>query len=266
MKRLALILTLCFLGTFLIGTNVYAQVPDNVQKAAQQGLKQFIPTLIQEKDHYNLSTTDNINNATLGEGIPYYRVSNSALDAFEAGKKKPTSKDLYVSSDGYIYPIEVGNKSIGIAFVQNINGSWQMVQVSAYPSFEQDLKSANDQVKNALGSQNSQVEEKFVCDPSYGLWGVSVSGSKNEFMVPLRTNNELGLKQNVIGKFDDNLAKLSTFHKNKKSNTKGLAGGGSGTDIGVQVQKQNLLYGGVILIFLISGGIFSWRKLVHNHK
>ena len=96
MKRLTLILTLCFLGTFLIGTNVYVQVPDNVQKAAQQGLQQFIPTLVQDKDHYDLSTTDDINNATFGEGISYYNVSNSALDAFEAGTKKPTNNDLFV--------------------------------------------------------------------------------------------------------------------------------------------------------------------------
>lgn len=130
MKRYIIAFLLCLLSLPLTFSVAYAQVPPNIQQAAQQSFGGFIPTLNQEREHYGLNSTDPVENATLGEGYPYYKVSVPALKAYETGKV-PALSELYIPSGGYIFPIHVGAKPVGIAYVENFKGNWQVVQISS---------------------------------------------------------------------------------------------------------------------------------------
>lgn len=155
-------LLICVSGAYAMPQS--QSIPPEVQQAAQQGLGVFSNTFSNEKEHYGLNSNDKIDNLVVGQGYPYYKISEDAIKTYESTNTVPTIDQLIVPSNGYIFPIKVGNKPIAIGFVEYFEGKWQMVQVSSYSSFENDLANAD---LNS-GSQ----EKKLVFDQALGLVGL----------------------------------------------------------------------------------------------
>jgi len=264
MRRL---LTIFLSGLFFLMTVscVYASTPQNVQKAfdnvpqevqqaANDGIKNFYGDINNQKSGYGLSETDNAETATLGMGHAVYHPSINTVEDY-ANKKiaVPSSSQLLTKIDSYVFPINVGIKPAGVMFVEMFEGKWQAVTVTNYLDFQKDLKNAQDNLNNILGPQTSPSAVKLVYATSIHLIALSAEGTSNDFMIPLQDNSTLGfVKNQKISTKDlaDKLSKLYINNKNANNNSSNLRFGGYG---GLTTVMKNSSWGWISFIIIIFG-------------
>lgn len=251
----AIIISLCILS--LTCSNLYAaQVPVDVQQAAQQSLVEYIPAFNADKEHFSLTPTDQIEASSLGEGYPYYKVSVSALNDYESGKSINLSQ-LYINSGGYIFPIKIGNKEIAIADVEYYKGKWQIVQISSDTGFESDIALSKAKIKESLPQENLPTDIQLIYDQSFGIKALQVPSSKGEYIMPLDNSDSLTLKKGELKPLKDNLDKLHDTYKERVSNDKNIGGTGNIT----QTKTTSWSWPVVILVLcFVSGGVILIRK------
>ena len=262
MRRYIIALLLCVFGLALSGTFVYAQAPLDVQQAAQKSLGGFVPTLNQEREHYGLTQTDPVETASLGEGYPYYRVSVPAVKAYESGNV-PTLSQLYIPSGGYIFPIKVGNKQAGIAYVENVNGKWQVVQISSNLTLESDLASAKAKIKQILAVENLPSDTTLIYDQSFQISALQVHSSNGEFIMPLVQNDSLDLKKGELKPLKDHADKLQSAYKARISNEPTFSGSAAND---AQTKTNSWDWPMIILALIIALGVIvlGWKKLSYK--
>jgi hypothetical protein len=244
------------------GSNVYAQAPSDVQQAAKQSLVQFTHSLNVNRENFGLTTTDDSAVAALEEGYPYYKISVAALKDHESGKKVDSSQ-LYTPSGGYIFPINIGKKAIGIAFVEYFEGKWQVVQISSDTNFENDVASAKAKIKKTLPQENLSSDMELIYDLSFGVSALQVRSSKGEYIMPLKDNNSLKLKQNELKPHKDNLDKLDALYKERTPNDQHYGGTAA-----ISTQTKPTSWGwpiAVLILCLAGGGLILIRRWL-THK
>lgn len=254
--RFAIGVALCLLTLLIPSGYASAAVPQNIQQVANEGIKNFIPIISAEKSHYGLDDADNPQNITLREGYAYYGVSATALKAYEKDKTKvPNVATLFAEHRGYIFPMYVGLKPVGVMFVQSMNHLWEATGVSSYLSFENDFQEAQNLV-------TATKSKRLIYDPSVRLIGVAAEGGNDEGFVPMTKGTFYGFVRNQrisIKETADILLKIN--EPNDKNIDKNVVGGISN----LTGPRSEVVYPWawiLIGLFLGSSVVFiGWRKI-----
>ncbi|WP_037286393.1 hypothetical protein [Saccharibacillus sacchari] len=155
-------------------------IPNEVKTQVEDDFKTYMISLDNDKEHFGLSEDDEVTNAVLGEGYPYYVVSKDFLNNLNS--------DMF-SFSGYIFPIEVGSKSAGIVFAEQQEGSWKVSTIKSDLTFAQEIKS-NSNLFNAKASKHSDF---LVYDESFRM--VAVTDGIDRF-IPIKNNSTLSMRRN----------------------------------------------------------------------
>lgn len=225
-------------------------IPPEVQQAAQQGLVGFSNTFSNEKEHYGQNSNDKVDNLIVGQGYPYYKISVDAIKTYESTNTVPTMDQLIVPSNGYIFPIKAGNKPAGIGFVEYFEGRWQMVQVSSYTSFEDDLAKADLN----LGSQ----EKKLVFDQFLGLVGLETKINNDEIIMGMQDSSVIGVGRNQKTLVSDLAKKMLSIYKNRNHLKAGISNGSNS----LAVDWTSLSVLSIAIIAIIGIGIVNRKRIV----
>lgn len=190
-------------------------------------------SLDKTKDKFGVSDDESFTNAHLGDGIPYLVVSDSS-EANENG----------FTFDGYIFPIQVNGKPVGIVFSKETNGKWSIVNIKNNMTFEQDLLNARKLLKDT-------DDAKLVYDPAFGLYALVIHHATGEkSILSMKDNEALKLKKNNLIPIADFQASLHELKKARGLESKGQviqAGGVSIVDSNSQESTRYLLIGGVVV-------------------
>lgn len=266
MRRFILSILTCGLFFLFLGNSVYAvdatdaAVPQDIQQIANDGLKNFFPVLKNERDHYGIDTMDDVNTAVLGKGHALYGVSQATLKDYYVNKNiTPNVTKLFSKSYGYVFPVKVGAKPVGIIYVEKINNKWQVAQLSSDLTFDEDFKNTQISINKNSSIQTDPFSERLIYDPSLGFVGIATEGSNDEIIMPMRDNKSLNLKHNQKVSIKDYSDKLLEYHIKNDSNFVGTGGSSN-----INLHQNNSLN----WIFLILIGIVvfvGWKKFAYKN-
>ncbi len=221
MKHKWLVLILSGLLLLLSINPVLAVTPDEksiideVTPTAQKFVKDRSPGLDLDKKHYGLSEAESFADGTISDGIPYYYISETITNSNQI------SKDIF-SLGGFMFPIIVNGKQAGVVDVRNIKGKWDVYGVFSNLTLEQELREAKSQVQDI--SSTMLLHDEFL-----GIRALLVTDGDKFDMIPLRSNDSLGLVKNEKVSFD---SKADTFRQSIKNAIEwanahpGMVGGG----------------------------------------
>ncbi|WP_018131142.1 hypothetical protein [Effusibacillus pohliae] len=208
----ARLVILMFIACMLLVQNQSALADnDPITQYANKGVKSMIEAdflnyqkpLDAAKDNFGVNADDSFANAQLGDGIPYFVVSNK----IEANGNSFTF-------GGYIFPIRVNGKPAGIVFATEENGKWSIFNIKNNTSFEQDLQDAKKLLKDTDSA-------KLLYDQRFGLYIFAVQHVTGESsIVPMRDHEFLKLKKHSFVPMADFEAKLDKLKKEKASESK----------------------------------------------
>jgi hypothetical protein len=184
------------------------------------------------KDQFGVSENDSFAKARLGEEIPYYTVA----------KDSSTATDNGFALSGYLFPIELHGKQVGLVVAREANGKWSVLNISNEATLVQDIQSA----KKLLPDPQ---DAKVVHDPSFTLYTL-VSGKS---IAPFQDQQDLKLKKNSVVPLAEFQANLEALKKAKlaagKSQLVQLGGAGSAdAESSKGTNKNYLLIGGGALV------------------
>lgn len=117
LKIFSLSIILCILAFAITSNACYAETPTDIKSIAEKELKSKLPALNVDKKHFGLDNSDDVNNAMLGEGYPYYIINNSIIKNVESNPQSASIDQLFLF-DGYVFPIRVGSKAAGLVYLR----------------------------------------------------------------------------------------------------------------------------------------------------
>lgn len=241
----------------------FNNVPQEVQQAANDGIKNFYDVINHEKTHYGLNDTDNAENVTLGIGHAVYVPSINVVKDYDSKiNLTPSSSKLFTKENLYVFPINIGKKPAGIMFVAMFEGKWQAVKIASYLDFQKDLKEAQDNLNSILGSQTSPSALKLVFDQSTHLIALATEGTNDDFIIPLQGNSNLEIEKNKKMTIKDLANELSKSYIN--SNNVNSANIKFGSSNGLTAVMENHVWewlSFIIVIFGVATFILYKRKL-----
>lgn len=263
-KMTVTLLIICFsIASFSLVAD--AKIPDDVEKAAVEGLSSIKGTLSNEKTHYGLSETDDVSNSTtLGNGFEYYRISINEAKNINEKKQEPSLSKLLVPSGKYIYTVKVNNKPCAIIFVEKQGGKWTVVGGASYPSFEEDINNVKKNYKSSnIEFDFNNDDEKIIYDDYLGIYGVAKKGKDGkDYILHIKENEYSEIAQNDVNDVMSATGKIMKLHKIRSSSNL-EAGGPSSTqennNLSIYTIIAVLLIISILLIF-----IFKRRLVKHN--
>jgi hypothetical protein len=170
--------------------------------------KNFIPVLLNEYEHYGLLPSDNIQAALLEDAIPYYEINANHLRDIKSNKDKLSLDKLFKFNGKYICPIKVGDKSAGVAFVEKVNGNWEVISIASYLSFKNDMSNN----LNLVSSEDKQ-KAKLVFDERFRISGIIKADTVNEgSIIPIFDNKDMSYNKNIpISISEKNIDKMINY-------------------------------------------------------
>lgn len=254
LKTFCLSIILFILSFTITGNVCYAETPPDIKIIAEQELKQKLPALNADKKHFGMEDSDDVNNAKLGEGYPYYIINNSIIKTVETNPQSASIDQLFVF-DGYIFPINVGNKTAGVMYLKQFNGEWDAFQIASNLSFEKDMLEARKKTNNLSKQPNSKEEGDFklIYDDAYSISGLAQKSVDGEFFVPIKKNSFLGINKNEVKALPEVTSKIVKVHKENFLDSNYRAGGINinGNDNQEKNNKLFLVIGSVIISCLV---------------
>jgi hypothetical protein len=183
---------------------------DSPEKVKAIITEQFIkaqPGLDREKENYGLSSDESFRDATLTDGIPYYW--------FNAGKPV---------FDGYVFPIHIGDKPVGIIPARVEKDGWSFISIKNNLSFEQDISDARKLLKET-------DDYKLILDGFSPIIALQIQHEfGEESIVPLRDIKATELTRLMSVPLSQVVAKyptpISTQTTEDSKNSLQLGGGG----------------------------------------
>ncbi|HCF70305.1 MAG TPA: hypothetical protein DER33_01715 [Syntrophomonas sp.] len=213
-----------------------------VKLAIDKSFQDSQKALDADKQNWGLSENESFSQAVLGEGIPYYDFSPEFL----AGKD---SKDILIMS-GYIFPITIANKPVGIVNVKQIDGQWQIFNIGNINTFEQDIKEANQRINNPT--------LKLVW--GFKLRALFIPKASGYDILPLQDNESYGLKKYEIKGLENISDFIVEEAKAANSQTEEAVYGGNTTSNGKSVTNTRLIILWIILLTVATGIYVRYRR------
>jgi hypothetical protein len=222
---------------FASGLNSNTPIASKEVKAmVESDFAKYQKSLDNSKDNFGASNEETFSNAQLKDGIAYYMVSNNT-----------DTNDNGFTFAGYIFPIQLNGKPVGIVSATENNGKWQVLDISNNLTFDQDLSDAKKLLKNT-------DRTKLVYDSFAGLKLLLVQSETGASTVlPLKDNKALNLKKNNSVSMSDFQARFQKL-KNKKGSTNQSQGdqlggiGGVGVSSTTQSSSYFLTIGVVVVV------------------
>lgn len=258
-KLIASLLTGLLLIIFI--TPVSAAIPDNktemesIKSSIQQAFEYRKAQLDLDKKHWGLSESESFKDAILGDGVPYYNFASDLQD-----KINISNNDFVLV--GYIFPIYVGSKPAGVVYVREVKGKFDIVEMSSYLTFDQDIKEAQSQLK-------ADSNTLFLLERGLNIRALVVQEESGMDMIPISDNKELGLVKNRRVPFDSKIEDIrktiNTINEYTRTHP-GMVGGGliqaTPDTTSEHMQNQRSYYLAMIaaMIVLVAGVTFISRK------
>ncbi|PWK13127.1 LPXTG cell wall anchor domain-containing protein [Tumebacillus permanentifrigoris] len=196
---LACIMLLSTQSAFASLTDIKTQfAPPEVKALVEKDFLNYQNSMDATKDKFGVGGDDSFAKARLGTGIAYYVVEKTVENTENA-----------FTFDGYIFPIQLNSKPVGILIAREINGKWGVFNINNNATFEQDIQSA----KNLLRDTDTV---KFVYDPAFNLYTLIVQHTSGErSILSMKDHETLNLKKNTLSSISEFQTKLQDM-KNKK--------------------------------------------------
>lgn len=239
------ILILSWFAITAVAQGAEAETPVEVIKATvEQQFERNKAGLEIDKENWGLSKSDSFVDAALGDGIAYWIISTDYLEGRQ-------TTELF-SLDGHIFTITIGDKVVGIAKVQTVEGKSNIVEMSSYGDFAEDLTNAQ---KHAA----SNVPAKFIYDDRFHISGLAIANGFRYDFIPTQDNENMGLVKNERKSFDGSLEKIQQRYADVKSSGENMKLTGAGTDLD---RERNLNYAiaGLVTLVVAAGTILYRRN------
>ncbi len=206
-----------------------SKMPDDVNNAVVKFSDSIKGALKSDMVHFGLSASDDIDGKlTFGKGYRYYEVSKDALKDYNKTQKKKALKTFFKDSNTYIIPLKVGDKSAGVVYFQYIDGKWQFFKLSSDLSFESDLESTISYIQtNPELDKGLKKDSVIIDDYSTDLTAIGLTGTKDEYVIPIRISGHMNASKNSILTVADIEKEINTLY-NKLSNGSSSSTGGGG--------------------------------------
>ncbi|MDF2671002.1 MAG: hypothetical protein K0R67_3308, partial [Paenibacillus sp.] len=216
-----------------------------------------------DKQNFGLSEASNLDQLILGEGYPYHTI----LDTAGSPNITPTIDNM-LTPKGYIFPLKVGDSPAGIAFLQYVDNSWKIVQISSDLGFEEETRNAIAVIRQALNKEIIKKEDKvqLIYDLRLGLFGFTAKTVNVEEFVPLRKSYNLDIDKKVT--FLDLNQKIKTVSENlsHKDNGTNSTSGGGGSSTQVQNSPKSLIWIYVLLFTIVVAIVFYSLVILRNKR
>ena len=262
------VFVICLFSTTILGTLCFAQVPDDVRKAASEGIGNFKGSLASDSAHFGINSSDKKSIDTdlhLGEGFEEYQFSSSDITTEENTSTNIKLDKAFSSADEYIFPVKIGNKEIAVAYVDKENGKYVIYRVSGYNSFEADIAATEEKIKNKLNKADISKDIILVYDYPTNLMGLGFKGSSEDYFIPIKENG-LNLDKDEIKPVSECITKLSESRKLMKENSLGK-GGSPGTSAKTgTMPNTNIIILLLVCAIALATGLIIFRSKRSNLK
>ncbi|MDD2300684.1 MAG: hypothetical protein PHU69_13740 [Fermentimonas sp.] len=214
-KKSLLVLMLAAV-VFLTSVNfVYANAVDDekqietIKISAENSLNVHKAALEADKTNFGVSDSESFDNTTLGKGYPFYVISSELLNN--------QNYENILSFRGYIFPIMIGDKTIGFATVVESNGKGDIQKISNITTFEKDIAEAKSLLNNSTN--------KLIYDDNLHLFALIEQNDSEYNILPIRNNDSLGLVKHQKKSLNESAEKILLYHKEMTKDKMELGGG-----------------------------------------
>jgi len=195
------------------------------------------------KPIYGLSDSESFSAAVLGDGYTYYTISTDSLEKDQSGEDA-------LKLGGYIFPMIVSNREVGLYIVRAKNSS-EIAMTSDHQKsilittnkIVRDVESA----KKLIGDPSSS---KLIYDNDFHIYSLAVPGETGYDLVPIRDSEGFGLVKNQktsLESIEGQLQEELFFRKNNPM----MLGGSGGMGDPNAYQSRPVYYLAGFLCFLL---------------
>ncbi|MEQ8175559.1 MAG: hypothetical protein ABRQ26_10885 [Syntrophomonadaceae bacterium] len=173
---LALLLAL----SFVFSPSLYAIAASLNEITNSDDVKSSVETQFQTKSeglnldkvNYGLNDGESFSAAKLGDGVPFFRLSQSQS----------------LKHSGYIFPIIINNRSAGIAVVEQYQGKWQIVDIVSDLNLDRDIKEATKQTREGIPTL-------LLYEPGLQLCALIIQNQSGDELISIRDSQYLGIRK-----------------------------------------------------------------------
>jgi len=234
--------------TFLLAAEMEKPVQFNSSEKLyiEQSFEESKAPLEVDKKNWGLSDSEYFSDAELGDGIPFYVFSENFLNS-EQGENNA------LTLEGFIFPIKVGEKPVGIAVYRYINGKLTKAEIGNTLNFEQEITNG----KNIL---KSDLIVKLIYDKKTVIFALAVQNETGYDLLPILSTRFYGFKHYQLKPLAECSQEIRQVYQTRKNNPGKLGGGEIKTKSSSINKVVNYSFAGLVLIAISAGAFTLFRK------
>lgn len=243
---------------FTMSKICHAQENVDIKASAQASLKNFTESMGSDKSKLNISENENISDMQLGNGYKYASININSIRNIKQPNNNCKPNAIVSTNNNYLFPVNLNNRQIAIAYVSYYKNKWQVVSLSSNSSLNSNIKQA--EAKYSIKDNDIAL----IHDGSTNIWAISNSIDSSKEIIPLENNSKLGLKKYVKLNANDLIKNINdNFTTNPNSTQKEVSRGSSiGTNNTNNLSKYLISF---LLIIIALSTILIYKIRIHNN-